>query len=194
MSEITLRFYEELNDFLPRNRRKTDFKIRLGARRTIRDMIESLAVPHTEIDLILVNGKSVDFDHILQNKDRVSVYPVFESFNIKDVTLLRKAPLRRPKFLADTNLGNIVDSMRLMGFDVYYNPLLSTRKLIEISKRENRIILTVSRKLLKFKDVTHGILIHPGKTSEQIRQIIDHLDIKDRIKPFSRYLRSNTQL
>jgi len=157
-------------------------------------MIEALGVPHTEIDLILVNGNSVDFNYILQDEDRVSVYPVFESLNITDVTLLRKIPLRRNKFIADINLGDIVKYMRVLGLDLYFDPLLSTREIIEISKRENRVILTKSRKLLKFKDVSHGIFIRPGTTTEQIRRIIDYLDIKDNIKPFSRCLCCNTLL
>jgi len=194
MQKGIFRFYEELNDFLPKHRRKTDFEGEFKGKRSIKDMIEALGVPHTEIDLILVNGKSVDFNYILQNKDRVGVYPVFESLNITDVTLLRKIPLRRHKFIADINLGNIVKYMRLLGFDLYYDSLLSTRKIIDISKRESRVILTKNRKLLKFKDVTHGIFIRPGITKEQIRQIIDYLDIRDNIKPFSRCLRCNTLL
>jgi len=157
-------------------------------------MIEALGVPHTEIDLILVNGKSVDFNYILRNGDRVSVYPVFESLNITDVTLLRKIPLRRNKFIADINLGDIVKYMRVLGFDLFYDPLLSTREIIEISNTENRIILTQSRKLLKFKEVNHGIFLRPGTTPEQIRRIINYLDIKDNIKPFSRCLGCNTLL
>ncbi len=194
MSKVTFRFYEELNDFLPKHRRKTDFEAKFKGKRSIKDMIEALGVPHTEIDLILVNGNSVDFNYILQDEDRVSVYPVFESLNITDVTQLRKIPLRRNKFLADINLGNIVKYMRVLGLDLYYDSLLSTREIIEISKRENRVILTKSRKLLKFKDVSHVIFIRPGTTTEQIRLIIDYLDIKDNIKPFSRCLRCNTLL
>ena len=178
MPKGTFRFYEELNDFLPKHRRKTDFEAGFKGKKSIKDMIEALGVPHTEIDLVLVNGKSVDFNYILQDGDQVSVYPVFESFNITDVTLLRKIPLRRNKFIADINLKDIVKSMRVLGFDLYYDPLLATREIIEISKREHRIILTKSRKLLKFKDVTHGIFIHPGTTTEQIKQILDYLDIK----------------
>lgn len=190
----TFRFYEELNDFLPKHKRKTEFEATFKGKRSIKDMIEALGVPHTEIDLILVNGNSVDFNYILQDEDRVSVYPVFESLNIKNVTRLRKIPLRRNKFIADINLGDIAKYMRVLGFDLYYDPLLSTREIIEISKRENRVILTKSRKLLKFKEVSHGIFIRHGTTKEQIRQIIDCLDIKDNIKPFTRCIRCNTLL
>ena len=153
MPKVTFRFYEELNDFLPRHRRKADFEAMLKGKRSIKDMIESLGVPHTEVDLILVDGKSVDFNYILQDKDRVSVYPVFEFLNITKVTHLRKIPLRRNKFIADINLGNIVKYMRALGLDLFYDSLLSTREIIEISKRENRVILTKDSKLLKFKEI-----------------------------------------
>ena len=151
-------------------------------------------MPHTEIDLILVNGKSVDFAYVLQDGDRVSVYPVFESLNIENVTQLRKVPLRKTKFIADIHLGDIVKYMRALGFDVCFDPSLSTRKIIEISKQKSRIILTKSRQLLKFKEVTHAIFIHPGTTAEQIKRILDYLDIKDSLKPFSRCLCCNSVL
>ncbi|MCD6560220.1 MAG: twitching motility protein PilT, partial [Deltaproteobacteria bacterium] len=35
------RFYEELNDFLPEQRKKTDFEAGFKDKRTIKDMIES---------------------------------------------------------------------------------------------------------------------------------------------------------
>ena len=194
MPKVTFRFYEELNDFLPKHRRKTDFEAKFKGKGSIKDMIEAFGVPHTEIDLILVDGNSVDFNYILQDEDRVSVYPAFESLNITDVTQLRTIPLRRNKFLADINLGDIVKYMRVLGLDLFFDSLLSTREIIEISKRENRIILTKDSKLLKFKDVSHGIFIRPGTTTGQIRRIINYLDIKDDIKPFSRCLQCNTLL
>jgi len=194
MAEAIFRFYEELNDFLPRYRRKTDFVLTSADKRSIKDAIESLGVPHTEIDLILVNGKSVDFNYILQDKDRVSVYPVFESLNITDVTRLRKLPLRKSKFIADINLGKIAKYMRVLGFDLYFDPMLSPREIVEISNKENRIILTTSRKLLKFKNVSHGIFVRPGSTMQQIKRIIDYLDIEDMVVPFTRCLQCNSLL
>ena len=194
MEKATFRFYEELNDFLPEYRRKTDFVTTFKGKRSIKDAIEALGVPHTEIDLILANGKSVDFHYILRDKDRVSVYPVFESLNIAAVTRLRKLPLRRSKFIVDNNLGKMAKYMRVLGLDIYYDPLLSAGEIIKISNTENRIILTRSKKLLKFKDVNHGMFIRPGTTAQQIRRIIDCLDIKDIVDPFSRCLGCNSLL
>ena len=84
MPEVTFRFYEELNDFLPPEKRKRDFQSPFKGRESIKDKIEALGVPHTEVDLILVNGDSVDFGYILQDGDRISVYPVFESLDIQN--------------------------------------------------------------------------------------------------------------
>ena len=89
MATVTLRFYEELNDFLAEGLRKVEFPHSLQRRTSIKDLIESFGVPHTEIDIILVNGQSVDFSYIVQDGDRISVYPVFESL---DVSPLRSAP------------------------------------------------------------------------------------------------------
>ena len=188
MPKATFRVYEELNDFLPRKRRKTDFEAEFRGKKSLKDMIESFGIPHTEVDLILVNGESVNFGYTLKDGDRISVYPEFELFNIEHVTRLRKNPIRRTIFVADINLADIVKYMRVLGFDVYYDPLLSPKEIIDISKGEKRIILTKSRNLLKFKDVTHGIYIRPGKIEEQIKGIVDYLDIHGQANPFSRCL------
>ncbi len=194
MPKAIFRFYEELNDLLPKHRRKTDFAAEFEGKRSVKDMIESLGVPHTEVDLILANGKSVNFSYIIQDGDRISVYPVFESLNIENVTRLRTLPLRKTRFIADINLGDVVRYMRVFGLDVFFDPSLSSLEIITISKAQNRIILTKSKKLLKYKEVSHGILIRPGTTTEQIAHIIGYLDIRDRIKPFSRCLICNSLL
>lgn len=195
MPTVTFRFYEELNDLLPRHRRKTDFQVPFKDRRSVKDMIESLGVPHTEVDLILVNSRSVDFSYILEEGDRISVYPVFESFNIRDATRLRQTPLRKTRFIADTDLGPVVRLLRALGFDTYFDPDLTGREIIRISNQEQRIILTRSRNLLKFKDVSHGIFIPaPASRLDQVRRIVERLDIRDQARPFSRCVRCNGTL
>lgn len=190
----TFRFYEELNDFLPKHRKKIDFEAAFNKRKSIKDIIEEFGVPSTNVDLVLINGKSVDFNTIFQDSDRVSVYPVFESFNIQNVTLLRKFPLRRIRFIADMQLKTIVKPMRMLGFDVDFNGFYSTRDIVEKSIREKRIILSKRNELLKSKPITHGMMVRSGTAVEQVATIIDDLDINDRIKPFSRCLGCNEPL
>ena len=194
MPKAIFRFYEELNDLLPKHRQKTDSEVEFEGKRSVKDMIEALGVPHTEVDLILVNSESVNFSYIIKDADRISVYPVLESLNIENVTRLRPSPLRKTRFVADINLGDIVKYMRALGLDVFFDPSLSPLEIIAISKNKNRIILTKSKNLLKYKDVSHGILIRPESTTKQIACIIEYLDIKDRIKSFTRCLLCNSPL
>jgi len=87
------RFYEELNDYLPAQKRKIAFSLSLKGPTTIKEAICFLGVPPEEVDLALVNGESVPFDHIINKGDRVSIYPIFESLDISKVTRLRDKPL-----------------------------------------------------------------------------------------------------
>jgi len=81
---------------------------------SVKDMIETLGVPHTEVDLILVNGEPEDFSYRLQSGDRISVYPVFESIDISTLVRVRPQPLRESRFVADTHLGRLVHYLRTL--------------------------------------------------------------------------------
>lgn len=111
------RFYAELNDHLPAERKMQDIVQHFQGPASVKDRIESLGVPHTEVDLILVNGTSVDFCYLVQDEDRVSVYPMFESFDITPLSRLRPTPLREPRFVLDAHLGRLAVYLRMCGFD-----------------------------------------------------------------------------
>ena len=95
MSKATFRFYEELNDYLPEKIRKTEFTYPLEKPTPVKKLIESIGIPSKEVDLILANGISVDFSYIVKDNARVSVYPIFETFDISGVTRLRDKPLKK---------------------------------------------------------------------------------------------------
>src|SRR5664279_3340088 len=114
------RFYAELNDFLPPERRFTGFAYGFLDVATVKDRIESFGVPHTEVDLFLVNGQSVDFAYRVQAGDRISVYPVFEAFDIAGLTRLWPEPLRDPRFVLDVHLGRLAAYLRILGFETLY--------------------------------------------------------------------------
>ncbi len=194
MLTATFRFYEELNNFLPEERRKVDFIYSFDRKASIKDCIESMGVPHTEVDLILVNGASVDFSYILSDRDRVSVYPVFELLDITEVTRLRPKPLRDPRFVVDVNLGRLSRYLRLLGFDTLYRNDYLDRDLVEISLEQGRIVLSRDRNLLKHAAITHGCFIHSTEPLRQVEEVIARLDLVNSATPFRRCVRCNGML
>jgi len=191
MPHVHFRFYEELNDFLPVERRKREFSIPYY-RASVKDMIESLGVPHTEVDLILVNGKSVDFTCLVHAGDRISVYPAFESFDISGLTRLRPEPLRQPRFVLDTHLGKLARILRLLGFDTLYSNVYTDAELEELSAGGGkRILLTRDQGLLKRSRITHGYYVRATAPEVQAREVLRRFDLYRLAAPFSRCLRCN---
>jgi hypothetical protein len=179
MSQATFRFYEELNDFLPVERRKRDFSVSFQLQSTVKDVIQSLGVPDGEIDLILVNGNSVAFSYPLQGGERISVYPVFESFDIRAASHLRQAPLRNLRFVADVQLGELAKYLRLLGFDCLYDNDTDPESLADISVQQGRVLLTQSSILLKHPDITRGILVREADPKEQLKTVFERLDFTE---------------
>lgn len=194
MHRIQIRFYEELNDFLPKEKRKKRIEHQYIGRTSVKDLIESLGVTHTEVDLILVNGKSVRFEYLINDGDDISVYPVFESLDISDVQHLRPKPLRKPKFICDVHLGKLAMYLRMMGFDVYYKNDLLDEEIVRISSKERRAILTKDRGILKRNEVTHGYFVRNTKVEKQVKEVIKRFDLWKAIKEFTRCLECNTEL
>jgi uncharacterized protein len=194
MSRARLRFYAELNDFLPRERRFREFDNTFGVGTTVKDLIESTGVPHTEVELVLVNGESVDFSHSVRDGDRISVYPMFESFDILPALQLRGSPLRRTNFVLDVHLGKLARYLRLLGFDTLYDPDQSDERLAEISAREHRILLTRDVGLLKRRIVSHGYYVRESDPRAQLAEVVARLDLARGVRPFTRCLNCNGDL
>ena len=185
------RFYEELNDFLPASRRKQRFPHAFSRRASIKDMVEALGVPHTEIEVILVNGKSVDFSYIVNDGDDISVYPMFESLDIRPLLKLRPQPLRLPRFVLDTHLGRLARYLRLLGFDCLYQNDFQDDELAVISSEQKRTLLTRDRLLLQRKIITRGYFVRATLPLEQTLEVLRRFDLSRDIRPLGRCIRCN---
>ena len=188
------RFYEELNDFLPAPSRYKTIERPFVLTATVKDMIESLGVPHPEVDLIVVNGDSVDFAYQVQDGDRVSVYPVFESLDISPVVRLRPEPLRDTWFSVDANLGRLARYLRLFGFDTAYDPELSDAELAESSQDDKRLLLTRDVGLLKRRTITHGYFVRADDPRVQVTEVLARFDLAASARPFIRCTMCNSVL
>ena len=191
MGTAQFRFYEELNDFLPPDRKKIDFPYIFFGRNAIKDMIEALGVPHPEVELILVNGQSVDFSYIVRDGDRISVYPVFEAFDITPLLRLRPKPLRVSRFILDVHLGRLARYLRLFGFDTLYRNDYDDAELARLAGKQRRILLTRDRGLLKRSSVTHGYYVRETDPCRQLREVLARFDLYRSVRSFQRCTRCN---
>jgi len=194
MTEIRLRFYEELGDFLPPVRRKREFPYSIGDRETVKHAIEACGVPHTEVELILVNGDSVGFDYQLREEDRISVYPQFEAFDITPLLRVRERPIRNPRFVADVHLGALARYLRMLGFDTLYEESYRDAHIAAISARERRMVLTRDRDLLMHKVITHGRFVRALRPRDQLLEVVDAVDLTGSFSPFTRCMECNSEL
>ena len=213
MSEARFRFYAELNDFLPAAKRQVEFAHRFQGRPAVKDLIEAIGAPHTEVDLILANGRSVDFTYAVRDGDRISVYPVFETLDIGPVVRVRPEPLREPRFACDTHLGRLAAYLRMLGFDTWYRNDSPDAELARLAGggaprppmggqqsggdhtgsplRERRILLTRDRGLLKRSEVTHGYWVRETNPRLQLREVVRRFELAGAATPFRRCLRCN---
>lgn len=153
---------------------------------SVKNTIETIGVPHAEIDLILVNGESVDFDCLLKGGEQVSVYPVFESMDISPIIKLRAKPLRKTQFIVDVNLGKLAKKLRLLGFDTLFRNDFEDEEIVEIAANEKRIILTRDKGVLKYNNVLHGYWLRSDNPRIQLIEVVTRFQLKNNFNPFTR--------
>src|SRR5689334_20513 len=190
----SFRFYEELNDFLPWHRRKRAIEYRCARAATVKNAIEALGVPHTEVELVLVNGDSVDLSYMVCDGDYISVYPKFESFDVRELLKIRSRPLRDLRFIADAHLGGLARLLRMLGFDTLYSNDYRDEQIRAIAQAEQRVVLTRDRDLLKCRNVTHGCFVHALRPQQQLREVVDRLQLSSAARPLTLCLHCNLPL
>jgi uncharacterized protein len=188
------RFYGELNDFLPAGCRHTAFWHSVKGRPSIKDTLEALRVPHSEIGFIFINGKGVDFSYQLRDNDRALVYPDGYKTKFKSVQRLRKNPSRPVKFILDSHLGKLVRHLRLLGFDCAYKKVFPDKDIIAVANAQNRVILTRDIGLLKNKAVEYGCWVRSPDPTKQLQQVLKKYGLAKGIKPFSLCLECNGKI
>lgn len=191
MATAHFRFYEELNDFLPAALRKRDLPLAFEPTVPVRHLIEIFGVPHTEVEIILVNGDSVGLDHRIAEGDRVSVYPLFEALDVTPLLRLRTYPLRDSRFVVDAHLGKLARYLRMLGFDTLFFHRGDDRDLAAISAEQHRILLTRDRDLLMHRIITHGCYVRSMPPLEQLAYVIKRLDLCRSTQPFTRCINCN---
>lgn len=194
MARVLIRFYQELNDFLPPEQRQRDITLNFTPPMPARHLIELCGVPHTEVEIILRNGESIGLEQRIEDGDRLSVYPMFESLDVQPLLRLRPTPLRRPRFVADAHLGRLSHYLRMLGFDTWHGEDPGDSALVALARDEGRILLTRDKALLMHRGVTHGCYLPPDDPQEQLAYLVKRLQLCGTIRPFSRCMECNQPL
>lgn len=191
---ITFRCYAELNDFLPQEHKQKQFIHPLKTPVTLGEAIESLRIPRSEIDLVLLNSQPVSLNERLYENDFVSLFPTFETLDISTLKGGHAPPLRVTRFILDAHLGKLTKYLRMLGFDTIYRNDFADDDIIELAAKEQRIILTRDKLLLKSKQVTHGYYVRTTHKHEQLREVVQKFDLSSQFKSFTRCMTCNTEL
>ena len=191
---VDVRAYAELKDFLAPDSRGVTVRRPFRSHQTVKDVLEAMGIPHTEVDLIVVNGSPRAFSYRPSVGDRIAAYPMFEALDIGSTARLRPAPLRDTRFVVDVNLGRLAWLLRLLGFDVWWSNGADDKTLADISLGEHRILVTRDRALLKRRAITHGLFVHSQHPEAQTLEVIRRLDLGQRLAPLTRCVRCNGTL
>lgn len=194
MRVARFRFYAHLNGFLPWRFRGREIALSFWVPPSVKDAIERLGVPHTEVDLILSNGSPVPFTEPLADGARVSVYPAFHSIDISSISRVRPLPLARIRFALDVHLGRLAAYLRMLGFDALYRSEWPDFELAATAAQESRILLTRDAGLLKRSAILHGYYVRETRARLQLIEVLRRFDLAPAASPFTRCLRCNEPL
>ena len=195
MGEAYLFFLDQLNDFLPRRKKYQHLPCKFIGHPSVKHIVESMGVPHTEVGQILVNEESVNFSHQIHSGDTIIIYPASPEvdhlsglFHAGNITI-------ETRFILDNHLGKLSTYLRMLGFDAMYQSDYQDDQLAQITVEQNRILLTRDRQLLMRKTIRFGYAIRSLLPDEQVIEVIRRFGLnKLLITPFHRCLRCNTPI
>jgi len=180
--KATFTVVDELNDFLPHYRKNTSFMLEFEPHQSLKHLIETIGVPHTEFGLVCVNGHEMNHANRLREADQVVVYPADAIYS--DV----------PCFILDNHLGQLATYLRMLGFDCLYRNDYQDDELARVSFDEGRVLLTRDRRLLMRKVITLGYCPHQTDPRQQVVEVLRRFKLFEQVKPFQRCLRCNNSL
>ena len=191
ISGVQFRFHGKLKSFLKKKYRKNPI-LKFEAHRSVKDMIESLSIPHTEVSKVLCEGKPVSFDTRGENGNTYEVHGFAENFDPRSESIMGSPLVKEIKFLADINCGKLVRYLRIMGLNCIFEEPWDDAILAQKAHEHGAIMVSRDAGLLQRSCVNHGIYLYSDNPVEQAAEILKRFDISDQIKMMSRCVSCNS--
>jgi uncharacterized protein len=180
-AEIQLRLYEELSDILPPEKRKLRFSYPLDSILTVQELLICLGVPEKDVELVLINGASSSFSCLLHDGDFVSIYPVFESFDVRPILRVRDQPLRQIRFIVGGRLLPLGHYLHQLGFSALNSQSWTLEKTVCVAEEERRVLLTRNSSLLKSPQFSRIYLVKAARPKDQLVEVLSRFDLFDAV-------------
>ena len=181
---VTVSFEGELRDHLEQAPPDGAVALELELPAGLRDVVQSLRVPHPECGVVTVNGDVRSWDSKVADGDEIAVsarYPLAEP-----------PPDRR--FLLDDHLGKLARHLRLLGLDVEHEPGVDDAGLARRSVADGRLLLTRDRGLLMRASLREGRFIRSIEPTQQAIEVLRAFALTTEVAPFTRCLECNAVL
>ena len=192
--KIFIQFERQFDFFLTKNRQGRRFEHFLNRRASVKDIIESLGVPHTEVGHLNFNDHEIDFTYIPLLQGVLDVHAISPPFTVLSPSALRPGPFGSIKFIADVNVIRLGRFLILLGFDVSYSSSYSDQEIADIAEIQSRIVLTRDTDLLKRRKIIFAKRIRADLPYDQLCETISFFGLEKLISFFSRCTACNIKL
>jgi uncharacterized protein with PIN domain len=193
-NEIIMDLDRSFDFFRPRDRAGLEIRAGLDRRASVKDLVESCGVPHTEVGYLGMDGKEVDFSHIPRRPGRLTVRGIPVPFDVERPSFLRPEPLSALRFIADANVIRLGRLMLILGFDVALCRKGSDKDIADQARARARIVLTRDTALLKRKKITFARRIRADRSYDQVLEVVRFFGLEEKTAFFSRCTACNVLL
>lgn len=190
MQPVSLRLYAELAE-LAGGRHHL---VPVDGVRSVKDVVESVGVPHVEVALVLCDSVPVTFEHRVSGGERLGALPALQHLGHDGAPVTTTPPSVVPRFVCDVHLGTLARRLRLLGFDTRYDHTWDDSTLAAIATHEQRILLSRDRGLLKRRTVVHGYLPRSDDPDAQAIEVVHRFTLGPHLAPSTRCVRCNGPL
>jgi uncharacterized protein with PIN domain len=184
MSTAQFHFAAELSRFLRPEHRGRRFDYTCARAASLKNAIEALGVPHTEVGELTVNGAPATLQRIVRQGDDIEV----------QAPCATAPPEGALAFIAEAHLGALGRFLRMLGFDTVHEPRLADAEIRALAQADERIVLTRDRDLLKCRDIARGYYVRGIKPEAQLREVVTRYCLSPAARPFTRCLHCNLPL
>jgi len=99
------------------------------------------------------------------------------------------------RFAADSMLGRLAKALRMLGYDVTYDPFVEDQTLIRQARTEDRVLLTRDTGMLRRRHLPRHVFVESDHVGEQLAQVTRELGLRvDAHAAFSRCIVCNSAL